>query len=106
MGYRYLNSCENKQICFNGIGFAEELEEQEQYRLMYKYINLLDERCKDLLLMYFAEKTCREMSSELKVENTEHIRKMKYKCKEKLARMIRQDPLYKEIVENRKNEKR
>jgi RNA polymerase sigma factor (sigma-70 family) len=105
VNYRYLNSYENRPSQINGIGFVEEMEDQEQYCLMYKYIGRLDEKCKNILLMYFAEKSCSEMSAKLDISNSDLVRKLKYKCKEKLAKMIRQDPMYKEIAKHESYEK-
>lgn len=72
----------------------EELRRHAQYLLYRKKFRELGDGCQQILQLSLAGKRVREIVSIMNISSEQYARKRKFKCKEQLIRLIRQDPAY------------
>ncbi|OED39681.1 hypothetical protein AB832_03875 [Flavobacteriaceae bacterium (ex Bugula neritina AB1)] len=75
---------------------TEEIERCDKEYIYRKHFMKLDVKCRDLLYLLCKGKSVQEVATSLSYSEA-YIRKKKFKCKECLLRMIRQDPMFKEL---------
>lgn len=72
--------------------------QQERYHLYEAKLHNLGNKCKQLLQWAFQQKmSIQELSKRLQISEG-NVRKRKYDCKSKLIKLIKEDPLYPELV--------
>lgn len=64
-------------------------------RLYIKHFMQLNEPCQKLLLLFYERTSLRKIAEILGYKSEGYVKKLKYKCKEKLIKSIQQDPNYK-----------
>ncbi len=75
----------------------EMLEQNAQMALYKKHFLLLNEKCKQILEMYFKGKKMKEIADTLDMASEGYVRKKKYECKQSLFDSIQNDPMYEEL---------
>jgi len=73
--YEGISDFQNPELTF----ISEELSEK-----LAKVISLLSEKCRSVIRLWSNGVKYKEMASELNIENTSQLRKMKYDCQQKL----------------------
>lgn len=76
----------------------EEFIESEEEKLFYHHFRQLDKECQKILLNFFNKKRYKDQAKALKYKAS-YVKKLKFKCKEKLFKRIANDPIYKELME-------
>lgn len=71
----------------------------EKEALFRKYLLQLGEPCSQLLALIFNEENYRTIAQKLGITEG-NVRKKKFDCKEKLLKMIRKDPAYRELTQD------
>lgn len=71
----------------------------EKEALFRKYFLQLGEPCSQLLILVFNEENYRTIAQKLGITEG-NVRKKKFDCKEKLLKMIRKDPAYRELTQD------
>ncbi|MEM7037240.1 MAG: sigma-70 family RNA polymerase sigma factor, partial [Bacteroidota bacterium] len=71
---------------------ASELTRHAQYQLYRKKFRELGDQCRQLMQLSLEGKRMREIVEKMGFSSEQYARKRKFKCKEKLIRLIRQDP--------------
>ena len=83
--------------------FTEDLEmnliTKEKEALFRKYLLQLGEPCTQLLVLVCSEENYRTIAQKLGITEG-NVRKKKFDCKEKLLKMIRKDPAYRELTQD------
>lgn len=87
---------------WNEIPSPEEYMDYEEEKLFQYHFSKLDKDCQHVLTSYFERKPFRDIANELRFSPS-YIKKLKYKCKEKLYMRIVNDPVYKELMTARLN---
>jgi RNA polymerase sigma factor (sigma-70 family) len=82
------------------LGWEEFLESEEE-KLFYHHFRQLDKECQKILLNYFNKKRYKDQAKTSKLKPA-YIKKLKFKCKEKLYKRIANDPIYKELMESKR----
>ncbi len=77
----------------------DDIERGDREHIYRKHFMKLDGKCRSLLSLLFEGKSAREVATALNYSEI-YVRKKKFGCKECLLRMIRQDPIYKELILN------
>lgn len=73
-----------------------EAEEKSRYRLYQKYFMRLAEDCRKILQWFYSKVPLAEIARRMGYKSENYARKRKFKCKEKLIEMIKNDPAYDE----------
>ena len=81
----------------DGDNLEELLYEHEQYKLYQSKFQLLSDGCRELLQLAFEGKSTKEITAIMELSSEQYTRKRKFKCKEKLIRLIRSDVTYKQL---------
>ncbi len=76
----------------------DSLEMTEQYRLYREKFKLLGEDCRKLLTMFFNGIKMKEIQQKMNFGSESYVKKKKFKCKEKLVNMIKEDSSYSELL--------
>jgi RNA polymerase sigma factor (sigma-70 family) len=84
----------------NILGWEEFLESEEE-KLFYHHFRQLDKECQKILLNFFNKKRYKDQAKAMKFKPA-YVKKLKFKCKEKLYKSIVNDPIYKELMESKK----
>lgn len=95
-----MNTEELTEETWNALLGEEEFHEFEEEKLFLYHFNRLDEDCKQVLLSFFDKTPYRKIASDLNF-TTSYIKKLKFKCKDKLYRSIIKDPIYHELRDQR-----
>jgi len=61
-------------------------------------LNLLGDKCQNILKLFFAGTPMKEIVDQLKLSSISFAKKKKFQCKEELVKMVRRDPIYKELT--------
>ncbi|PHN02200.1 RNA polymerase sigma factor [Flavilitoribacter nigricans] len=75
----------------------EKLERTEQHRLFRDKLAQLGEDCKKVLRLFFMGTPMSEIATEMGYTSEGYARKRKFKCKQKLTKLIKSDPRFEEI---------
>lgn len=89
---------------WNEIPSPEEYMDYEEEKLFQVHFRKLDKDCQHVLTSYFERKPFRTIADELQF-SPNYIKKLKFKCKEKLYKSIINDPVYRELMDARLNNK-
>ncbi|MGC9471654.1 MAG: RNA polymerase sigma factor [Bacteroidales bacterium] len=73
-----------------------EAEEKSRYSLYQKYFMRLAEDCRKILKWFYSKVPLAEIARRMGYKSENYARKRKFKCKEKLIEMIKNDPAYDE----------
>lgn len=77
---------------------SEDWNAIERKNLMSRKMKLISSECRHLLEWFYSEqKSITEIATLLKIAEG-NVRKRKFDCKEKLIRLVQNDPLYKELI--------
>ena len=79
----------------------EAVEEELELRLFRKYFAKLSEDCQKLLKMVSQGLSYDEIAVKMGYKSEKIVRNKKYKCKESLLNMIKEDPEYQQIQKNK-----
>ena len=74
------------------------LEKVERYNLYREKFQLLSQGCQKVLKMALDDNSMKTISEKLGFASEGYARKRKCQCKEKLTKLIRNDPKYKELT--------
>ena len=93
------------------LGFDDETIENsivtvEKKNLFLDHIDLLDDRCKKMIKLYNKGMSLAKVAEQLKFDSINYARKLKYQCKEKLLRSIKNDPRFNELSNTNSYEKK
>jgi DNA-directed RNA polymerase specialized sigma24 family protein len=77
--------------------YEETVTEDVNQRLFVRHLKRLSESCREVLTLYSLGYSEEEISEALSLGGVKVARNKKYCCKEKLRKMIINDPLFKEI---------
>jgi len=84
------------------MGFEEHLDEQfltsRKWALFHKHFNKLAEECRKVLQMLFDKISGQEIAERMGYTEA-YAKRKKYKCKQGLAQMIKQDPEYQHLID-------
>lgn len=72
-------------------------EKDEKVILLLKYFKDLPAYCKEILVLYSLNYSEKKISEMLQLPNIKAVNHKKEKCKDKLRKMIKNDPAFKEI---------
>ena len=79
-------------------GFDEELmrsvEETTERRIFQDNFKKLDEICQKILKYHLKKLPDKKIAGKVKISDIKYLKKRKHLCKEKLIRMIKEDPKY------------
>ncbi|MCG8477132.1 MAG: sigma-70 family RNA polymerase sigma factor [Cytophagales bacterium] len=73
-------------------------EKQERYELFRRKFKELNEDCQKILFHFFEKKSMKEITEIMGFKNEGYTKKRKFKCKEKLVKLIREDSIFAELV--------
>ena len=68
--------------------------------MLYKAFSKLGNDCRQLLELFFLKIPMEEIMVRLKYNSYEYVRRRKFMCKNKLIELIKNDPSYKEFMED------
>lgn len=71
------------------------IEDSMERNIFQKNFKLLDKVCQDLLRYFFDKVPLREIAKIMKFNDENYAKKRKHICKERLVKMIKEDPDYK-----------
>lgn len=74
------------------------IEQNEQYVLYRRKFLELGADCQQLLNLFLKKVSLKEIAEQLGLSSVGYAKKKKFKCKEKLIRLIQQDASYQELV--------
>lgn len=81
-------------------GVSSEIEGSERMAIYQRAFSRLGEDCRKVLSMFYDKISLREIARIMGYASEKYAKKRKFKCKEKLVKMIEADPLYKEWMRN------
>lgn len=81
-------------------GLIDDHDKFEKHSLIQKYLLLMDPECRMLLMMFYDNAPIEDISENLGFSNNARTAKKKFNCKKKLIELIKNDPLYKEIMDS------
>lgn len=76
------------------------IERVEQYQLYRETFRHMSKGCREVLELVFEGLSMKEVAEKLGFASEQYARKRKFKCKEKLKQLIRQDPRYHEMIDH------
>ena len=82
----------------------EEYLDFEEEKLYQAHFKKLDKECQKILAGFFDKKSFRDIADDLKYKPS-YIKKLKFKCKEKLIQGITNDPVFKELIRVRRKDR-
>lgn len=68
--------------------------DQERWELFEQSIKKLSENCQEILKLYFKKVSYDQMKKQLSYASENAVRQRVFKCKSKLTKMIRENPIY------------
>lgn len=74
-------------------------EESERMSLYFKYFDELGDACKSVLTMYFRGVSMEEIASRHSYKSANYAKKKKFECKKRLVELIKNDPIYQDLIE-------
>lgn len=74
--------------------------EDERHILLFEKLGMLSEDCRQVLTLFFQGFSMDEIARKLGYRTEVYARKRKYKCKQRLMKLIQEDPRYKELSGN------
>lgn len=80
-----------------GEGFGRAIEQSEKYQLYREKFIELSEGCRKVLQMTLDGYAMKEIAEAMGFASEQYTRKRKFKCKEKLMKLIREDQRYHEL---------
>ncbi|MCF8368038.1 MAG: sigma-70 family RNA polymerase sigma factor [Bacteroidales bacterium] len=92
---RIINEISAKEINFES--FEKSMDTMERKKLYLDHIDMLGDRCKELIRLSEGGKSLKEIAEILNIESVSYTKKVKYKCKEKLMKSIKSDPRFNEL---------
>ena len=75
-------------------------ESENRERLYLKHFGKLSSDCQKILKHFAEGKSVREIAQIMRYKSEDYAKSRKYQCKEILKRRIKNDPLYKELLDN------
>jgi RNA polymerase sigma factor (sigma-70 family) len=72
----------------------EELLREAQYQLYRRKLTELGDQCRELMLLSLGGMRVSDIVAKMNFSSEGYARKRKFKCKEQLIRLVRQDPQY------------
>jgi len=75
-------------------------ESENRERLYLKHFGKLSSDCQRILKHFAEGKSVREIAQIMRYKSEDYAKSRKYQCKEILKRRIKNDPLYKELLDN------
>lgn len=75
----------------------EETDDTELDQLFQHYFSRIDEDCQRVLRLYYDNVSLKEIAEIMGYRNMKYAKKKKFKCKERLIRMIRNDPRFRSM---------
>lgn len=76
---------------------------EERKRIYLKYFGKLSADCQKILKLFAEGKSIREITQLMQYRSEDYAKSRKYQCKEKLKKRIKNDPLYKSLLDNEDN---
>ena len=73
------------------------ITEAERESLFWEKFKYLTEDCRQLLTLFFEGRSMDEITDIMQLSSANYAKKKKFKCKEKLVNLIREDRRYKEL---------
>jgi RNA polymerase sigma factor (sigma-70 family) len=80
--------------------FQDLYDEVHYYGIYQKHFQQLSPTCKKILTLFLEKKSIREIAEAMGGKSEQYIRQQKFKCKERLAKNIKNDPDYQRYYEN------
>ncbi|KZS40027.1 hypothetical protein AWE51_10330 [Aquimarina aggregata] len=77
----------------------ENIERKEKILLIQKYLLVLGEGCKEILMLFFSGHSLKEIAKQRNLSES-YARKRKFICQKKFMVMIEKDPVFKELKES------
>ena len=74
------------------------LEQSERYHLYRAKFKELSEGCREVLSMFLEGISMKDIAERLGFASEQYARKRKFKCKEKLLKLVRKDVRFKELI--------
>lgn len=79
------------------IDIEQEMYQVEKRKLFKEKFELLSAGCKQVLNLFFEGKSMEQIAKEINSESVDYAKQRKFKCKEKLIKLIKKDPRYQEL---------
>lgn len=89
-------SIEGNQI-ENDSTIEKDIEERNKQQLFFSKFSLLKEGCQQILKLFFAKKSMKEIAQKLGLGSEGYAKKRKYECQKKLLELVKEDNIYKEL---------
>ncbi len=70
----------------------------EKSKLIQKHLTHMNSECRQLLMLFYSNVPLKEITYILGFGSEKYTRKRKFTCKKKLIELIKNDPMYKEIM--------
>ena len=70
----------------------------EKSKLIQKHLTHINSECRQLLMLFYNNVSLKEITQILGFSSEKYTKKRKFTCKEKLIELIKNDPMYKEIM--------
>lgn len=80
--------------------YDEIFEEVTYFGIYQKHFQQLPPKCRQILTLFNEKRTIREIASLMGYKSEMYVKKLKYECKERLAKNIRNDPQYKKFIQD------
>ena len=74
------------------------IEQSEKYQLYQEKFSMLGTECQRLLKLFFAGTRMQEICEAMGLSSVGYAKKRKYLCKNRLVKMVQEDPRYQEII--------
>lgn len=87
----------NEEVLKGDVSIEKEIFKTEQRQFYKEKFSELGEDCQQVLQLFFDGKPLREIGRLMDYTN-DYIKRKKYKCKEKLAKLIKDDPRFAEYL--------
>ena len=82
-------------------GFEKEIHQREKDRLFLDSFQKLGPVCQQLLELFFAKTSIKEIARQLQLKNEHAARTRKYRCQKKLEDLIKKDERWKDFTDSR-----
>ncbi len=82
-------------------GIEELMEADERHKLLFRAMDKLGADCRTLLELFFQGESMKEIQLKMGFSSEAYAKKRKFQCKEKLAGLVKADPAYAELSQNK-----
>ena len=78
--------------------WEDQVFEEEKRKLLRDQMARLDNCCRKILALFFTGAAMSEIKEKLGLSSLSYAAKRKFKCKEKLVQLVKQDQRYRELL--------